>query len=236
MKHIPLFSTLSIAATLLFATHAMGHPHRCTPTPQISGQPYPGAGKFIPSNNLLRPAGKIRFASGPALRISGQVVDSDCVPVAGAQVQLWQYNTKGRFRVPSKAALATPEATFAGTGIAVTDRQGYFNFDTLYPGKSYYYHTLNRGEEDEHSVRRLIAPRVNFRISHPDHKRFTGSFYFEEDGYNKEDIRYRNFRSSTKESVTFAMTPARDGSKQPPSTAEARLRITLHSSDPWRSY
>lgn len=232
-----LFCSTALAIAINSAMFpAMAYAATCSATPQIYGQPYPGVSKFIPSNNLIRPAGKIRFAQGPALRISGQLVDKRCVPVAGAKVQLWQYNPEGKFRVASQAELATPDPTFAGTGIAITDRQGYFNFDTLYPGKSYYYRTLNQDEENERTVRRLIAPRVNLRISHPDHKRFTGSFYFENDGYNQQDYRFRGFSDRTEEKISFSMTPRLNGEKTPPSMSEARLRIVLPSTDPWRSY
>src|SRR5688572_12773196 len=58
-----------------------------SPTPSMK-EVYP-EGKIILSNNLARPTGKSSDAVGQPLFFSGRVVDENCVPLIGAQVDIW---------------------------------------------------------------------------------------------------------------------------------------------------
>jgi protocatechuate 3,4-dioxygenase beta subunit len=96
---------------------------------------YPGKGKIGHSNNLRRKTGSPVFAAGQPMVINGRVVDRDCVPVMGAVVEMWQANSYGRYNNGNgKKNDAAPDPDFAGSGSAVTDNNGEFQFVTVYPG------------------------------------------------------------------------------------------------------
>jgi protocatechuate 3,4-dioxygenase alpha subunit len=71
--------------------------------------------------------------SGEKIRIEGQIVDGDGVPINDAMIEIWQADAQGRYAHP-RDARALPNATFKGYGRSATDKQGVFAFDTVKPG------------------------------------------------------------------------------------------------------
>jgi protocatechuate 3,4-dioxygenase beta subunit len=95
-------------AALAVATAAAAAPvapsARCAPTLDD------GAGPFG------RGAPPLRAKIGTGHVLTGLVLSTDCRPIAGARVQLWQSNRRGEY-------------TRAGSGTVITNRLGRFRFE-----------------------------------------------------------------------------------------------------------
>jgi protocatechuate 3,4-dioxygenase beta subunit len=86
------------------ATAPVAAAARCTPTLDD------GAGPFG------RGAPPLRSKIGTGHVLTGLVLSTDCRPIAGARVHLWQSNRRGVY-------------TLAGSGTVVTNRFGRFRFE-----------------------------------------------------------------------------------------------------------
>ena len=71
-------------------------------------------------------------ASGERIRIEGQVLDGDGVPINDCMIEIWQADAQGRYASPADPR--RPNATFQGFGRAGTDAEGRYAFDTIKPG------------------------------------------------------------------------------------------------------
>lgn len=175
----------------------------CEATPGIRTSHYPGFSNVLTSNQIAQPPGKSLPADGQHVYVFGRVFDRDCVPVSEAKVELWQADPQGRHRYATKAALATPDPVFAGSGRATTDNLGQFRFFTLYPGPYSYWVT---GENDQrYRIKR--GPHVNLRVSHPDLRRFHTNLFFEGDHRNATDHRYKRLSDEAKQRVLMRVEP-----------------------------
>lgn len=145
---------------------------QCQLTPSLTDEPptYPGKGKVEKSNKLIKPAGKAVFANGERMFFMGRILDERCMPVEGAHIELWQTDVNGQYRWASKGELMSPDAVFAGSGTAVTNNLGEFQFDTIFPGP----HAAS-------------APHFNLRITHPDLVPLNTQIYFRNDRRNVGD-------------------------------------------------
>jgi protocatechuate 3,4-dioxygenase alpha subunit len=89
---------------------------------------------------LLRPdAHKPTLATpatlGEHIRIEGQVLDGDGVPVPDAMIEIWQANATGRYHHPLDNRDLPLDAAFTGYGRTATDEAGRFWFATVKPGR-----------------------------------------------------------------------------------------------------
>ena len=72
-------------------------------------------------------------ASGTRIRIEGQVVDGDGMPINDAMIEIWQADAQGRYAHP-RDDRARPNTKFRGFGRSATDKNGFYSFDTIKPG------------------------------------------------------------------------------------------------------
>lgn len=79
-------------------------------------------------NDLVTPD-----ATGERIRIEGQVLDGDGVPINDCMLEIWQADAQGRYASPTDPR-ARPNAAFQGFGRAPTDGNGRYAFDTVKPG------------------------------------------------------------------------------------------------------
>lgn len=139
----------------------------CIITPQIwQLKPVP---KINFTNNLRRKEGSPQFALGDFITVEGRVLDSNCVPVEGAVVEIWQANALGvnQFETTEFKKI---DPNFLGSGAAVTDNLGYYSFLTILPGA---------GDNN--------APHINFRITHDDFMPVETVMFFENQALNLKD-------------------------------------------------
>ena len=72
-------------------------------------------------------------ASGTRIRIEGQVLDGDGMPINDAMIEIWQADAQGRYAHP-RDNRARPNTKFTGFGRSATDKNGFYSFDTIKPG------------------------------------------------------------------------------------------------------
>lgn len=199
--------TFLLVASSAFADSVDRHIYpNCRVTPRLSTNNYPGYSNVVSSNKLALPAGKSISALGQPVYLYGRVFDRNCTPITEAKIDVWHANPQGRFRFATKAALATPDPIFAGSGRATTDNLGQFQFFTVYPGP--YSYLVKTGEGGSVRIRR--APHFNLRISHPEYKNFNTSLYFQGDHRNATDNLYKRLSAMNKQAVTMRVTPRAD--------------------------
>lgn len=103
----------------------------CQNTPEVWADRSPPP--FAKTNNLRRKVGSAKFARGQFINIVGRVLDSNCVPIDGASVRIWQANDIG-FYHSQTVKLDQKDPNFTESGTAVTDNLGRYSFFTVMPG------------------------------------------------------------------------------------------------------
>ncbi len=138
-----LVSDLSVAVEI--------EKRKCHVTPELyTGLKRPD--EFSSSNNLRRRAGFPSVAEGRLIYISGKVTDINCVPVQNARISIWHPNVYGEYQFGEfEHSHSYFDKNFVGTGSAVTDNLGNYNFITIFP---------NEYIDD--------PPFINFIVNHSD--------------------------------------------------------------------
>lgn len=107
----------------------------CLKTPeQTPGPFYPGDAQFTVSHDLTLLPGHTQRALGTVTHLHGQVLDVDCQPVAGVNVEIWQACASGKYNSPKDPNPAPLDPHFRYWGEAFTDSAGKFYFKTIKPG------------------------------------------------------------------------------------------------------
>jgi protocatechuate 3,4-dioxygenase, beta subunit len=71
---------------------------------------------------------------GERIIVRGRVVDGDGRPVTNSLIEIWQANAAGRYAHAKDDHPAPLDPNFTGTGRALTDNDGFYNFVTIKPG------------------------------------------------------------------------------------------------------
>jgi protocatechuate 3,4-dioxygenase, beta subunit len=71
---------------------------------------------------------------GERIIVAGRLLDEDARPIPGALIELWQANAAGRYRHTKDNHPAPIDPNFTGSGRAVTDAAGRYQFTTIKPG------------------------------------------------------------------------------------------------------
>lgn len=101
---------------------------------------------------------------GVRLTISGRVTNTDCEPIAGATLDVWQADDDGAY----------DNVGFLLRGLFTTDANGEYTVDTIIPG-----HYLNGAQ--------YRPAHVHVKASGPGFAELTTQLYFEGDPYNDID-------------------------------------------------
>lgn len=201
----------------------------CSPTPKLETTKYPGF-KAIPSGNqLIQPAGKAEAVASPPIIVLGRVLDSACVPVADAKIELWQADSDGRYSVAKRDALASANPVFVGAGRATSNNEGQFSFTTLYPASA----TIRGKREDGTRYTAYRAPHLNVRISHDSLKTFSTSLFFEGEPENENDSRLKKLAEGKRPYLIMTMQPTPDAIA---AGATALIDIVLPERQAFRKY
>lgn len=201
----------------------------CMRTPSISTSNYPGFNSIMSNNKLALPAGKSVLAEGQPVYFYARVLDERCVPVEDAKIELWHANPYGKYRYANKAALATPNEIFAGAGRTYSNNLGEFMFLTVYPGPYSYSGRTDSGSR--YTIRR--APHFNIRVTHPDFKTFNTNLFFENDGRNYDDQKFKSLRGLEQGRVSMSVEPRSNDFND---GVIAVIDIVIPGQDPWKSY
>jgi protocatechuate 3,4-dioxygenase beta subunit len=148
-------------------------PDRCiAPEIELKGDEakYPGIKVIKNTSNLRRKTGMALTAAGDRIYFTGKIVDSDCVPVPEAFIEVWHADSVGAYSFKMGDMKPSKDREFAGAGRTTTNNEGEFSFLTIFPGNY-----KNR------------APHINFRITHPFFNETVGAVFFEYHSANDKD-------------------------------------------------
>jgi protocatechuate 3,4-dioxygenase beta subunit len=191
----------------------------CEPTPDIigAGNDYPGKARIVPSNKPALPAGKSIYSDGEIVYLSGRVLDRNCIPISDAIIELWQTNSYGRYVFPNMGSRVNPYPVFAGSGRAITDNLGRYNFVTVFPGP---YESR--------------APHIHIKVLHPDFATLNTEIFFRGDKRNGSDTVLRRIALPLQDRVMANVVPR--NLEDSGAGLNATLDITLKGQNKFRRF
>lgn len=146
------------------------------------------------TNNLRRESKKPFLARGDIIYIRGIVRDVNCTPIQNALIQLWQNGGYGSDKAESGKASASSkelyDQNFVGTGTAISDNLGRFEFITILPGAS--------GGE---------APNLNFFIKSLDFGEVNTKIFFPSHLLNSKDKKLQSLEPYNQELLMSELVP-----------------------------
>lgn len=119
---------LSLAGLLSLPTHLFANTRKLTPSQ--------AEGPFYPVTPIPLRAGLIRDTDklvGDEMLLSGRVVNTYGQPIPDIKVEIWQCDGKGLYDHPRQSQTENFDPQFAGSGAAMTNQQGSYQFRTLHP-------------------------------------------------------------------------------------------------------
>jgi protocatechuate 3,4-dioxygenase beta subunit len=121
------------------------------PTPaQTAGPFYPDAFPVDVDNDLVVLRGSQARAEGTVTHIMGRVLSTDGKPIAGAQIEIWQCDARGRYLHSRDSGSRPRDTAFQGYGRAVSGPDGAYRFRTIrpvaYPGRTPHIHFAVRAQ------------------------------------------------------------------------------------------
>lgn len=208
----------------------------CLPTPALWEE------RLMPEiymgNNLWRSVGSAEFADGDYIEVMGRVLDSNCVPVSNALVEIWQLDDNGYdvnyygqedktdedINEERKNLLTNMvNKNFIGSGSINTDNLGYYRFYTIMPGRA------NEGR----------MPHINFNVRHKNFGEFRTQMYFPIDQYdvNKDILITKDVTDSMLRKLLVATKTSSSKNVGAGIPVQVyRFDIVLIGSDPYKGY
>lgn len=163
---------------------------------QGKGPFYPVAKPVDQDADLTVIQGKPGKAQGQVIYVTGQVLDLKGQPVPGAQVEIWQANTFGRYTHPKDKNPAPLDPNFEGYGVLVTDQEGRYKFKTIKPAS----YPAGTGW--------VRPPHIHFQVTTKT-SRFVTQMYFAGEPLNDKDSLLGS--ASNKETLIAKLTaPTKD--------------------------
>jgi protocatechuate 3,4-dioxygenase beta subunit len=148
-------------------------PLQLRPTPQQVKGPF-----FLPdsplTSRLFPPT-----ATGLLVKVSGQVMSTDCKPLSGATIHVWLANPQGRYDNENARGepLVIPQKKQLYRGRVVSDPDGNYSFECLRPG-NYFDSGWN-----------LWRPaHLHIQVEASGYKELVTQLYFDDDAHNSHDI------------------------------------------------
>jgi protocatechuate 3,4-dioxygenase beta subunit len=170
-----VLSGLASALTLPGGAFAQGEGLVSTPA-QTTGPFYPVAFPSDVDNNLVVLRGTEARAEGVVAHVAGRVLGLDGRPIAGATVEIWQCDARGRYLHPGDRG-GPRDSAFQGYGRAASGADGAYRFRTIrpvaYPGRT---------------------PHIHFAVRAPGGRELVTQMYVAGEPLNERDGLYRSIR------------------------------------------
>jgi protocatechuate 3,4-dioxygenase beta subunit len=151
-------------------------------TRALADTPAQDEGPFYPVHkqadtdlDMTRVAGRKGRAQGEVVEVSGRVVDEAGTPIAGALVDIWQANAKGRYAHEADPNPAPLDPDFQGWARLVTDREGRYRVRTIIPGA----YPVEEGWQR--------PPHIHFKVARRGFRELTTQMYFDGHPLNAPD-------------------------------------------------
>lgn len=166
--------------------------------PQATGPYYPTKDRPDEDPDLTHVEGRPGRAAGEVVYVRGKVLDEACKPVAGALVEVWQANSRGRYDHERDAGNPRPlDPNFQSWAEMLTDKDGGFRFKTIKPGAY--------PADDSGWIR---PPHIHFRVSRRGYHELITQMYFAGEPLNQADRIREALDPDDRERVTVALEPA----------------------------
>jgi protocatechuate 3,4-dioxygenase beta subunit len=157
------------------------------PTPfQTIGPFYPVTRPLDADADLTVIEGGAGRAEGQVIHVMGRVLDARGAPVAGAKVEIWQANAKGRYAHPADRNPAPLDPNFQGFGAQLTDGDGQYRFKM--------------------NPQRVRPPHIHFDVSGRD-ARLVTQMYFPGEPANAGDLIFGGLGADEQRAVTASVSP-----------------------------
>lgn len=190
-RRILVWLGAAVVSSPLCATPALADGREPTP-PLTEGPFYPQRFPADTDADLTRIDGMAGRAEGTVLDLAGRVVDRAGRPRAGARVEIWQCDARGRYHhVGEPGNVIDPG--FQGFGAVTADAEGRYAFRTIkpvpYPGRT---------------------PHIHFTVAESGRRRLTSQMFVAGDPRNARDALYRELGDAAR-LVTVRLEPAGEG-------------------------
>jgi protocatechuate 3,4-dioxygenase, beta subunit len=183
--------------------------------PQTPGPYYPSHDRPDEDPDLTQVKGRPGRAAGEIVYVRGRVLDEACTPVAGALVEIWQANSRGRYDHERDAGNPRSlDPNFQSWAEMLTDAEGGFRFKTIKPGAY--------PADDSGWIR---PPHIHFRVSRRGYHELVTQMYFAGEPLNDRDRIREALAPEDRERVTVALEPA--GGESEAGSRLGRFDITL---------
>ncbi len=189
----------------------------CGPTPpQTEGPFYPIDDQLDEDSDLTFVSGREGRAEGSVIYVQGQVRDSQCRPIRGARVEIWQASARGRYNHPYDRENPVPlDPNFQGWGEALTNEDGRYLFKTVHPGQ----YPAGPG---------WIRPsHIHFKVLQGKSELLTTQMYFAGDEYLERDRIFLGVPAAQREHVI--VRPTEPGKDFDPSALVYTFNLALGS-------
>ena len=155
----------------------------------VTATPSETEGPFFPVDtaierdaDLTRLEGRSARALGQIIEVHVRVLDADGAPVAGAQAELWQANSAGRYSHPRDTSAAPLDPDFQGYALLRTGADGRLNLTSIKPGA----YGVGRGRRTPHLHWKLASGA----------RRLTTQMYFPGEALNESDMLIARMRDA----------------------------------------
>jgi protocatechuate 3,4-dioxygenase beta subunit len=140
--------------------------------------------------DLLVVTGERVLSKGVPIYLTGRVVNRRGVPLANAEVEIWQCDANAVYHHPAGGAESERDANFQGYGRTVTDQDGIFHFRTIrpvaYPGRT---------------------PHIHARVQAPGASPLATQLYLPDEPGNARDFLYRQLSAAERATLAMNLRP-----------------------------
>ncbi len=167
--------------------------------PQTEGPFYPVNDQLDKDIDLVYVDGAPDMARGEIVYVYGLVTDSQCQPLPGALVEIWQACVTGRYNHPSDPnTSAALDPHFQYWGKTMTDEQGRYLFRTIIPGA----YPAAPGWDR--------PPHIHFKVQKRAYHELTTQMYFRGHALNAADRILQSMSAIDQEKVVVDFAPMND--------------------------
>lgn len=164
--------------------------------PQTRGPFYPGESRFGEDTDLTYVPGSSTRALGQVVYIKGVVLDHDCKPVEGANVEIWQACATGKYNAPNDPNPAKLDPNFKYWAETFTDKNGEYMFKTIVPGAYPATQSWDR------------PPHIHFKVTKLGFRELVTQMYFKNEELNDRDLILQDLPQLERESVIVDFKPS----------------------------
>ncbi len=194
-----LFSLAAVMAGIPMANEVWSQDARIFSPPLTIGPFYPQIKPLDQDADMTMVRGRKERAEGRVIHVAGRVINIKGDPVRGAEIEIWQANTHGRYAHASDPNKAKLDENFQGYSRLRTDDLGRFRFKTVMPGA---YPGLTAG---------MRTPHIHFDV-HGKTDRIITQMFFPGEKLNATDRIFQEVRSDAGRRALTArlLPPTRD--------------------------